>query len=96
MSVFNYRSQNKSLIEGQTDGKYRKVRPNTTVAPGLGEEIVEANRNGLHPFYNYGFINTEVDNKVAPGEMDVKKGKAPSYSASDVFNVDSYLTQQDH
>jgi len=96
MAVHNHRSQKKSLIDGQTDGKYRKVRPNTEVAPGLGDEIVKANRSGLHPFYNYGFIDTETDAKVAPGEVRVPKANAPSFDNNAVFDVDAYLTQQEH
>jgi len=96
MAVNRKRSKVQSLSEGSTDGKYRKVRPNTTVAPGLGDEVVEANRRGLHPFFNYGFIDTETPDKVSPGETSVKKGKAPSYQTTPVFDVDAYLTQQEH
>lgn len=96
MAVYNYKSQNKALNEGQTDGKYRKVRPNTDVAPGLGEEIVEANRRGLHPFFNYGFIDTETSDKVAPGAIKVSKAEAPSFHSAPVFDTDAYMTQQDH
>jgi hypothetical protein len=96
MAVYKRRSQTQSLIEGQTDGKYRKVRPNTTVDPGLGDEVVDANRRGLHPFFNYGFIDTEATDKVAPGETSVKKGKTPSYQTTPVFDIDAYLTQQEH
>ena len=96
MAVYNYKSQRKSLLEGQTDGKYRKVRPNTDVAPGLGEEIVEANRRGLHPFFNYGFIDTETDAKVAPGEIKAPSGHTPSMETTPVFDIDSYMTPQEH
>jgi hypothetical protein len=61
------KSLNQSVNEGATDGKYRKVRPNTTVAPGTGEDITLANRRGLHPYWNYDFIDQETPNKVAPG-----------------------------
>ena len=37
MATNESRSLNKSMDEGATDGKYRKVRPNTTVAPGTGD-----------------------------------------------------------
>ena len=54
------KSLNQSVNEGATDGKYRKVRPNTTVAPGTGEDITLANRRGLHPYWNYDFIDQET------------------------------------
>ena len=38
MAVNSSRSMNKSLDEGATDGKYRKVRPDTEVIAGLGDE----------------------------------------------------------
>ena len=59
---------NKSLDEGATDGKYRKVRPNTEVIPGLGDEATVNNRQSLHPFYGYGFATTEFPAKVNPGK----------------------------
>ena len=67
MAVNNSRSENQSLLEGATDGKYRKARPNTTVQPGMGDQKVKANRAGLHPYFNYGFINSEDQSKVNPG-----------------------------
>jgi hypothetical protein len=68
MTVNNTRSPNAELNEGATDGKYRKRRPNTTVAPGMGDQTVVRNRDGLHPYMNYGFINSEEAQKVNPGE----------------------------
>lgn len=68
MAVNNSRSKNNDLLEGATDGKYRKARPNTTVQPGMGDQTVKANREGLHPYWNYEFINTEAPNKVNPGK----------------------------
>lgn len=68
MAVNKSRSENDSLQEGATDGKYRKRRPNTTVAPGQGDQSVVQNRAGLHPYMNYGFINSEDPNKVNPGK----------------------------
>lgn len=68
MAVNNTRSDNQSLLEGATDGKYRKARPNTTVQPGAGDQTVKANRAGLHPYLNYDFINNEAPNKVNPGK----------------------------
>lgn len=60
------KSLNQSINEGATDGKYRKVRPNTTVAPGTGEDIMLANRRALNPYWNYDFIDQESPNKVNP------------------------------
>jgi hypothetical protein len=68
MAVNQSRSENESLQEGATDGKYRKRRPNTTVNPGQGDQTVTQNRAGLHPYMNYGFINSEDPNKVNPGK----------------------------
>lgn len=67
MAVNVSRSQNAELQEGATDGKYRKRRPNTTIARGMGDEIVVKNRADLHPYMNYGFINSEEPSKVNPG-----------------------------
>lgn len=67
MAVNASRSQNADMLEGATDGKYRKRRPNTTVAAGMGDQTVVANRADLHPYMNYGFINSEAPSKVNPG-----------------------------
>jgi hypothetical protein len=66
MTVRKARSENASMLEGATDGKYRKRRPNTTVEPAQGDELVVKNRAGLHPYMNYGFINSEEPAKVNP------------------------------
>lgn len=63
------RSLNQSVKEGSTDGKYRKVRPNTTVATGTGEDLVQANRRALNPYWNYDFIDQETPSKVSPGDI---------------------------
>lgn len=68
MAVNVSRSQNADMLEGATDGKYRKRRPNTTVAPGMGDQTVVANRAGLNPYWNYDYINQEAPSKVNPGE----------------------------
>jgi hypothetical protein len=68
MAVNQSRSENQSLLEGATDGKYRKARPNTQVQAGMGDQTVKANRAGLHPYMNYGFVNSEDPNKVNPGK----------------------------
>lgn len=69
MAVNTSRSMNEGLKAGATDGKYRKIRPNTEVAPGTGEEEMLDNRQSLHPFYNYGFSTTEypTEKMVNPG-----------------------------
>lgn len=66
MTQNNSRSQNAELNEGATDGKYRKARPNTTVAAGMGDQLVKKNRGDLHPYNNWGFINSEKSDKVNP------------------------------
>lgn len=92
MTVNISRSQNAELKEGATDGKYRKVRPNTTVAPGMGDQLMRANRQSLHPFYNYGFIDTEESNKVSPGST--ASGTVASRSASTpVSYIENYQMQ---
>jgi len=85
MATNESRSLNQSMVEGSTDGKYRKARPHTTVAAGTGEDIVAANRNALHPFYNYGFVNSEEANKVNPAG-DTATSRARKYP---VFDIDS-------
>lgn len=67
MTVNMSRSQNASLAEGATDGKYRKRRPDTVIGDTLGDAKIESNRDGLNPFYNYGYINSEATNKINPG-----------------------------
>jgi hypothetical protein len=91
MAVFVRRSPNSELNVGATDGKYRKARPNTTVAPGMGEELVRENRRSLNPFFNYGFIDSEESTMVSPGASDAKKGSKTSTPVSD---IDNYMTQQ--
>ena len=66
MATNQSRSLNGDMTEGATDGKYRKRRPNTTVAPAMGDELTQKNRAGLHPYMNYGFINSEEPSKVNP------------------------------
>ena len=70
MAVNSSRSMNTSLNEGSTDGKYRKIRPNTEVSDILGNEKTLDNRQTLHPFYGYGFITSEYPDseKVNPGK----------------------------
>ena len=69
MSVLRFRSLTDALNEGSTDGKYRKVRPDTNVYPGDGGDLVIRERAGLHPFMNYGFLTQEYPDKVNPASM---------------------------
>ena len=70
MAVNTSRSMNASLTEGSTDGKYRKVRPDTEVLDYDGNEKTVDNRQSLHPFAGYGFITSEFpdESKVNPGK----------------------------
>lgn len=70
MAVNSSRSMNESLVEGATDGKYRKIRPNTEVADIAGHEKTMDNRQMLHPFSGYGFVTSEApaDVRVVPGK----------------------------
>lgn len=69
MTVNISRSQNESLNEGSTDGKYRKRRPDTEVQPANGDAEVMANRASLHPDMNWGYVNSEypATQRVNPG-----------------------------
>lgn len=69
MTVNQSRSQKASMLDGSTDGKYRKRRPDTEVALGMGDHLVEANRDALNPFNGFDYINSEASNKVSPGQM---------------------------
>ena len=86
MATNESRSLNQSLSEGSTDGKYRKVRPNTTVAPGMGDEIVVANRRDLHPYWNYDFIDQEKPSKVEPGKKDVSSAPRAAMPVAHISN----------
>jgi hypothetical protein len=70
MAVNTSRSMNASLNAGASDGKYRKVRPDTEVLDVEGNEKTLDNRQSLNPFYGYGFITSEFpdDAKVNPGK----------------------------
>lgn len=60
MAVNTSRSQRMSLMEGATDGKYRKSRPNTEVVSGMGNEHMMNDRSHLHPWWNYGYPSMQV------------------------------------
>ena len=68
MAVNSSRSQRMDLIEGATDGKYRKVRPNTTAQPGSGDEQTLHNRTHLHSYY-YDILTQEIppNERAIPG-----------------------------
>ena len=70
MAVNTSRSMSHGLLEGTTDGKYRKIRPNTEVNDIRGHEMTMDNRQTLHPFFGYGFITSEYPDsaKVNPGK----------------------------
>lgn len=61
------RSENASLREGATDGKYKKRRPDTTVGDVAGDAKLRADRGTLHPDMNWGYVNSESPTKVNPG-----------------------------
>jgi hypothetical protein len=87
MATNESRSLNTSMNEGATDGKYRKVRPNTTVAdPSPGDDIMRANRSGLNPYWNYDFIEQEATVKVNPLSNDSAKVRRSPMSVADVEN----------
>ena len=86
MAVNESGSLNASLSDGSTDGKYRKVRPNTTVASGTGGDITEANRRDLHPYWNYDFIDQEKPSKVEPGKKDVASAPRAATPVAHIAN----------
>lgn len=60
------RSERASLEEGATDGKYRKVRPNTQVVePQNGHRAMMVGRAGLDPEL-YDYIAAEARVMVNP------------------------------
>ena len=64
MATNSSRSQHRSLLEGSTDGKYRKVRPNTEVGDVAGDAEVRLNRSHLYAGSptggGYGFVTQQV------------------------------------
>ena len=61
------RSERASLEEGATDGKYRKVRPDTQVVePENGHHAMMVDRAGLHPELGYDYISAEARSMVNP------------------------------
>lgn len=87
MATNESRSLNSSLNEGATDGKYRKVRPNTTVAdPSAGDDIMRANRSGLNPYWNYDFIEQEATVKVNPVSGKSSTARRSPMPVADIMN----------
>lgn len=62
------RSERESLLEGATDGKYRKIRPDTEALPLNTTEIMH-DRQHLDPWYNYGHITEQIPmhERAVPG-----------------------------
>lgn len=65
MAVNISRSMIEGMHEGGTDGKYRKARPDTEVMPWASHGTLEE-RHSLHPFYGYGYADTEAPVMVLP------------------------------
>lgn len=87
MATNKSRSLNTSMNDGATDGKYRKVRPNTTVAdPSTGDDIMRANRSGLNPYWNYDFIEQEATLKVNPLSGKSSSSRRSSMPVADIEN----------
>lgn len=87
MATNESRSLNGSLNEGATDGKYRKVRPNTTVAdPSTGDNLMRANRRGLNPYWNYDFIEQEASVKVNPLSNSSSTSRRSAMPVADIEN----------
>jgi hypothetical protein len=87
MATNESRSLNGSLNEGATDGKYRKVRPNTTVAdPSTGDNLMRANRRGLNPYWNYDFIEQEASVKVNPLSNSSSTSRRSAMPIADIEN----------
>ncbi len=65
MPISRHRSMRADIVEGATDGKYRKARPNTASTPG-NDAATLGTRAHLHPPMNWGFITQEQSGKVLP------------------------------
>lgn len=61
------RSENGSLREGATDGKYRKVRPDTTVADVAGDARMRQERVVNRQPFVWGPLNQAPASQVNPG-----------------------------
>ena len=60
------RSMNTDLRTGATDGKYRKLRPDTGGST-LNDEANLRDRAGLHPDYGYGVHVVASDMRMPDG-----------------------------
>ena len=64
MAVNSSRSQRRDFLEGSVDGKYRKVRPDTEVIPGMGDAETRLNRSHLYSGFptggGYGYLTQQV------------------------------------
>jgi hypothetical protein len=86
MATNETRSLNGGLNEGATDGKYRKVRPNTEVAADSGDDLTLANRRALNPYWNYDFIDQEAQSKVNPLSTSASSKPRSPMPVADTFN----------
>jgi len=86
MAVNESRSLKQGLSEGSTDGKYRKVRPNTEVAKGTGDDVTQANRRDLHPYWNYDFIDQEKAIMVEPTDVIASTKPRPASPVAHIVN----------
>ena len=57
-----------------------------TVAPGTGEDLTLANRRGLHPYWNYDFIDQEAPTKVNPLGDSASSRPRSAMPVADTFN----------
>lgn len=67
MTVNNSRSNRQSLLEGSTDGKYVKARPDTITIPGLGNDLTVEYRSDLNRAQGYAI--DETPHKNIPGQL---------------------------
>lgn len=68
MATNNSRSMKKSLLEGSTDGKYIKDRPDTETdrMNGDGDKLIKENRQSLNPLNGYQTVGYPAP--IAPAE----------------------------
>ena len=53
---------------------------------GTGEDIMLANRRGLHPYWNYDFIDQEASVKVEPGKASAASKPRSPMPVADTAN----------
>lgn len=63
MAVNSTRSQNTSLAEGATDGKYRKIRPDTELYSTYGASLTMLDKSHLSQFW-YGTAAQQIPDKT--------------------------------